>query len=332
MARSAKKSDKPEIIANAPVEKRTRVALVGLGPIGVEVGKAICARGDLEIVAAVDRAPGYAGRRLAGFVPKAPDVPVEAALGPALASHTVDVVVLCTGSRWKSVMPDIDTAIAAGCHLVSTCEELSAPCSDPVGWSRLDARAKESSVSVLGTGVNPGFVMDRLVLQLAGACVRVDEISVERVVDAAHRREPLRKKVGEGLTVAQFKAGVKEGTLGHVGLRESAQLIARGLGWKIEKYNERIEPVEDHKGICKGLKQTAVAVVAKKERIKLLLQMSVGAPFPHDRIRITGDPPLDVNVAGGTHGDRGTVGTVVNAIRRLRTAPRGLITVADVYC
>jgi len=323
MARASKKA--------APPADAVRVALVGLGPIGIEVGKALAARADVAIVSAVDRAPGYAGRRLASFVPRAPDVPVVATLGEALG-QPAHVVALCTSSRWKAIVPDLELAIDAGVHVVSSCEELAAPCVDPAGWSRLDTRAKEAGVSVLGVGVNPGFVMDRLVLQLAGACVKVDRVNVERVVDAAQRREPLRKKVGEGLTVAAFRQGVKAGTIGHVGLRESATLIARGLGWKIDKYEESIEPVEGGRNnTCKGLRQRARAIVGGQPRIDFLLQMSVGAPYPHDRIRIEGDPPLDVNVGGGTHGDRGTVGTMVNALLRIRRAPRGLTTVADLF-
>jgi 4-hydroxy-tetrahydrodipicolinate reductase len=246
-------------------------------------------------------------------------------------SQGVEAIALATSSRFAQVVPALETAIRRRVHVVSTCEELAAPVVDRVRWARLDAHAKNADVTVLGTGVNPGFVMDRLVLALGGACVRVDAVSVKRVVDAAHRRGPLRKKIGEGLTVADWQARAKEGLIGHVGLRESVTLIAHGLRWPLERVDERLEPVVAEDGHCLGLHQEARGIVDGKERIVLDLSMVVGAKDPHDRVVLTADPPIDARLEGGVHGDRGTIGTIVNALCRLRSAPRGLVTVADVF-
>jgi 4-hydroxy-tetrahydrodipicolinate reductase len=310
-----------------------RVALCGLGPIGVEAGKALAARVDVELVAAADLDPAYAGRTLDALVTGAPaGVPIEASLSTALA-HGVEVVVLTTSSRVGQVAPDLRTAIDQGCHVVSTCEELAAPApADAPLWGELDHQAKAKGVTVLGTGVNPGFVMDRLVLSLAGACVTVSRVTVDRVVDAARRRGPLRRKVGEGLTVEEFRRGVAERRIGHVGLEQSARLVAGGLKWAVSRYEETIEPVvTDGSDRCLGLRQLGRAFVGDEERITLRLQMSVGAPDPHDRVVLVADPPLDVRIAGGTQGDRGTIGAVVNAVPRVGRAPRGLVTIADVF-
>ncbi len=308
-----------------------RVALVGLGPIGVEVGRALAARSDVTLVAAAD--PAFTGRSLAELVPGAPEVVVDKDL-PSALSRGAEVVVLATGSRFAAIVPDLEAAIAARVHLVSTCEELAAPVEDTAIWQRLDAAARAAGVTLLGTGVNPGFVMDRLVLQLAGACVRVERVRVVRVVDAARRRGPLRKKVGEGLTPEQFQEGVRGGRIGHVGLEQSAHLIARGLGWTLDGYDETIEPVVESVGggqRCLGLHQVGRGRVGARELITLDLTMAVGAEQPGDSVRLEGDPPLEVRIEGGTHGDRGTVGAVVNAVLRLPHAQRGLVTVADVF-
>jgi 4-hydroxy-tetrahydrodipicolinate reductase len=300
-----------------------RVALVGLGPIGVEIGRALVGRG-VTLSAAAD--PAFAGRALSEIVEGAPQVSVDSSLAQAVA-RGVEAVVLATGSRFPSVVPELEAAIAARVHLVSTCEELAAPGPNGDEWRRLDAAARAAGVTLLGSGVNPGFVMDRLVLQLAGACVRVERVTVTRVVDAARRRGPLRKKVGEGLTPEEFADGVRARKLGHVGLAQSAELIARGLGWLLGEYRESIEPVIVD-GRCLGLHQIGRGADGK---ITLDLTMAVGAADPHDAIRIDGDPPIDLRIANGTHGDRGTVGTIVNAVARLARAPRGLVTVADVF-
>jgi hypothetical protein len=309
-----------------------RVGIVGLGPIGIEVARAIAARRELALVAAVDLAPALAGKSLAELVPGAPsEVRVVSSLDAALATGRVDAIALTTTSRFAGIIADLETAIRRRVHVASTCEELAAPAIDPQTWARLDDHARHADVTVLGTGVNPGFVMDRLPLVLAGACVSVTGVRVERVVDAAKRRGPLRRKVGEGLTPAEFAEGVEQKRLGHVGLRESALLIAQGLRWRVDEYNETIVPVLGDDGRCRGLSQRGVATVGGKPKIQLALDMYVGALEPHDRIVLDADPPLDVLIAGGTQGDRGTIGTTVNALARMRSAPRGLVTVADVF-
>src|SRR5207244_12988074 len=118
-----------------------------------------------------------------------------------------------------------------------------------------DEDARGAGVTFVATGVNPGFVMDRLPLQLAGAMVRVDGVRVERVVDAARRRGPLRAKVGEGLSVDEFRRGVAERRLGHVGLPASAALLARGLGTALARFEEAIDPVTDDPGCVLGVPQ-----------------------------------------------------------------------------
>jgi hypothetical protein len=319
-----------------------RVALIGLGPIGIEVGKALAGREGITLLGAADPAPEKAGSPLAalldGAFPGVTVTPTAAGLYGASASSRDkgDVVVLCTGSRLHAVMPQIEEAIDAGFHIVSTCEELSYPeLRHSKLARRIDARAREKGVAILGTGVNPGLVMDRLVLAVASACVRVDSVRVTRVVDAAKRRGPLRAKVGAGLTRQEFDSGVASNKLGHVGLSESAAIIALGLGLPIDEITETIKPVlaeVEADGVAPGrvlgLQQIAIVQAGDEVKVVLDLTMAVGAPNPGDRIDVEGDPPVHVSVAGGFHGDRSTIGCVVNAIPFIIAAPPGLQTVA----
>ena len=325
---------------------RPRVALVGLGPIGIEVGKALAGRDSMTLLGAADPAPDKAGRPLSdllsGAFPATTIRPSAAALYAESAGSRgrADVVLLCTGSRLHAVLPQIEEALRAGFHVISTCEELAYPELGHLPMARqIDRLAKDHGVSVLGTGVNPGLVMDRLVLAVASACVRVESVKVTRVVDAAKRRGPLRAKVGADLTVEEFQAGVAARRLGHRGLPESCALIGLGLGMPLDDIRSTIEPVVAdaahpragiEPGRVAGLRQSAVGFHAGREVARLDLEMSVAAPDPHDRIVIEGDPPLDVLVRGGTHGDRGTVGTVLSAIPAVIAAAPGLKTVLDI--
>jgi hypothetical protein len=318
--------------------KRARVALIGLGPIGIEVGKALAGRQSISLLGAADPAPEKAGTPLSSLLDGAfPGVtirPSAAALYAETAATRgkTDVVALCTGSRLHSVLPQIEEAIAAGFHIVSTCEELSyAELRHHPMARQIDRQAKEKGVAILGTGVNPGLVMDRLVLAVASACVNVDSVRVTRVVDAAKRRGPLRAKVGAGLTRDEFLAGVAAKKLGHVGLSESAAIIALGLGLPIDEITETIKPVIAEKetdgvaaGRVLGLHQLALVQAGDDVKVSLDLTMAVGAANPADQIDVEGDPPVHVTVVGGFHGDRSTIGTVVNAVPFIISAPPGL--------
>jgi 4-hydroxy-tetrahydrodipicolinate reductase len=316
----------------------TRVAVIGLGAIGREVMKALDGVASVRVVAAVD--PQFVGRdagEVAGLAPSG--VSVVASAGEALKPGAVDVALVLTVSGSAEMLPIVEAAAAAHTHVVSSCEDLAyADWATPDVARKLDALAIAGGITVLGTGVNPGFVMDRLPLQLAGACVRVSGIRVERVVDAAKRRAPLRAKVGADLTPAEFEAGVAAKRLGHRGLSESCALLGVGLRLRFDQVVSTIEPViatieSPRAGIVPGrvagLRQSAVGLRAGREIARLDLEMSVAAPDPHDRIRIDGDPPLDVLVVGGTQGDRGTVGTIINAIPAVVAATPGLKTVLD---
>lgn len=319
-----------------------RVALVGLGPIGIEVGKALVGRQGIELLGAADPAPAIAGRTLSELLasPALQGLEVDASAGALYARSAGsrqkrDVVLLCTGSRLESVVSQIEEALEAGFHVVSTCEELSYPELRRAALARrIDRKAAAHGVAVLGTGVNPGLVMDRLALAAAAACVRVDRVKVTRVVDAAKRRGPLRAKVGAGLSREEFAAGVASRKLGHVGLSESAAILALGLGLPIHEITETIEPVLAQKetdgvapGRVLGLHQIALVQAGDEARVVLDLTMAVGVEDPADTIEIAGDPPVNLRVSGGFHGDRATVGCVVNAIPFIVGASPGLHTV-----
>jgi 4-hydroxy-tetrahydrodipicolinate reductase len=320
-----------------------RVALVGLGPIGIEVGRTLAGRGGIDLLGAADPSPAMAGKRLADLFPLAgasgalhvDSAASELYARSARTRQKHDVVVLCTGSRLESVVTQIEEALEAGMHVVSTCEELSFPeLKHAVLGRRIDQKAKARGVAVLGTGVNPGLVMDRLALAAAAACVRVEKVTVTRVVDAAKRRGPLRAKVGAGLTHQEFLKGVAEKRLGHVGLSESAAIIAMGLGLPIDEITETIKPVIATRetdgipeGCVLGLHQIALVQAGDEPRVVLNLTMAVGIADPADSIEIEGDPPVHLKVSGGFHGDRATVGCVVNAIPFVVGGSPGLHTV-----
>jgi 4-hydroxy-tetrahydrodipicolinate reductase len=251
------------------------------------------------------------------------------------------VLLHATGSRLDQVEGELAQALTAGLSVVSTCEELSYPwLRHPEIAERLDKLAQKRKLALLGTGVNPGFVMDRLPATLGAVCGRVDGVRVTRVVDSRTRRRQLQLKTGAGLNEEEFDRGVDEGKLGHVGLMESAALAALGVGLEVDEVDESIDPVEADedmqgdgfrvpKGGIVGIKQVARAFHDGKEIANLDLTIALGAPQPRDEIELVGDPGIRVLIPGGTPGDKATAWTVVHAAPLLHGSEPGLISVLD---
>ena len=287
--------------------------VVGLGSIGTAVARALGS----HLVAAVEIEPGH----------PPVEVPVVSTIAAARAAAPgARVAVLTTSSKLAEIVPQIDEALAHDLHVVSTCEELAFPAlRRPDLAESIDRAARERGRAVIGVGVNPGFVMDWLPLAAGRACVRIDRIEAERIVDTTRRRGQLRKKVGEGMPEAEWRAKADAGKLGHVGLAESAALLCAGLGWTPGAIEETLDPVV-RDGVAQGLIQTASAAGG---RVTLRLEMAADAPGPRDHLRISGDPPIELMLPDGIHGDRGTIGTVLYGVRRVTTLAPGLRTVLD---
>jgi hypothetical protein len=333
------------------------VVVMGLGDIGRRIARAVLTEPTLELVAAVDRAPGLVGRPLAEVLgAAASDVLVTDSLPAAataarkaLAEFAGEeeaperaVLLHATGSRLEQVAPELTAALQAGFSVVSTCEELSCPwVRHPQLADRLDRAAQKAGGTLVGVGVNPGFVLDRLVATLGQATGKVERVDGVRVVDASTRREALQRKVGVGLAEPAFHAAVERGEVGHVGLMESAALAAMGVGHACDEVDEEILPViaaapvelswgRVEAGQAAGVRQVARAFAEGREVARLELVIAVGAADPRDEITLHGAPPLRLVIPGGTPGDDATAWTVVHAAQALgQGAEAGLVTVLE---
>ncbi|HVG58593.1 MAG TPA: dihydrodipicolinate reductase [Hyalangium sp.] len=318
------------------------VVVMGLGFIGQEIARAALASPEVELIGAVDTSPQLVGRPLADVLGQPTQkLKVADSLERALGRRRGAVLLHATGSRLPQVMDQLLEAIKLGVPVVSTCEELAFPfLKHPELATKLERAAEKAGVAVLGTGVNPGFIMDRLVATVGQACGPARRVMVTRVVDARTRREALQRRVGAGLTEDEFFALVDKEQLGHVGLVESAALCALGLGLDCDDYEEEIAPVlaeEDitggafpvRKGRVAGIFQSVVGLEEEQERVRLELTIAVGAEDPKDRIEIDADLKVVVEIPGGVAGDRATANTLVNAAPRLTAAEAGLLTVLE---
>ena len=320
----------------------TRVIQYGLGPIGSAMARHVVARAGLELVAGIDVDPEKVGRDVGEVIglSRTLGFSVVKTLGEALARGRADVVLHTTSSYFDSFKPQVIEALEAGLDVVSTSEELSFPwLAHPADAAEIDAIARRAGKTVLGTGVNPGFLMDSLPLFLTSICQRVDRIDVTRVINASTRRGPFQAKIGSGMTVEDFKTKMAAGRMGHVGLPESMGMVFHTFGRRLARYESAVEPVVAEKAVktayfdvrpgqVRGLKQVARGYTDEGEFMTLTFIAALESGDEADTIRITGSPDLEVTLKG-TNGDLATVAIAVNAIRRVREAEPGLVTMRD---
>ena len=320
-----------------------RAVQFGCGPIGCSVGALAAERAGIELVGAVDVDPEKVGQdlgRVAGLDRDLGIIVTDDFAG-LIADKMPDVVFHTTGSSFEKVFGQLQMIAEAGVNTVSTCEELSFP------WRRagelaakLDRIARENGVTILGTGINPGFLMDLWPLAMTGVVQHVNRVRSVRIQDARPRRLPFQKKIGAGCTPEEFQQLIDAGTLRHVGLPESLEMIAAGLGWELDDVTETIEPVMAEvevssqymtvePGQAAGVKQIALGLRGGDVVLELEFQAYLGAPDTYDAVYIEGKPDMEVVVKGGTHGDLGTAAMTVNAAARVVEGQPGLKTMMD---
>ena len=320
-----------------------RVLLYGLGPIGAMVARQLAVRDGFRIVGAVDVDPAKVGRDVAAIagLPRPLRVRVDPDARHAIRKSKPDIVVLCTSSSVRGVMPQIEGILKAKVPIVTTTEELSYPVRRNVSFGRtIDAMARRAKVAVLSTGVNPGFVMDTLPIMLTVACERVESIAVTRIQDARRRRLPFQQKIGAGLSPEQFRREVDRGSIRHVGLGESISMIADALGWQLDRITDEVKPrmaeatvasefLAVDPGYVSGIVQQGVGYRKGEPVIRLYMEAYLGAPESYDAVDIEGSPRLTMKIDGGIHGDIATTAIVVNTIAKVVAASPGLHTMRD---
>lgn len=320
-----------------------RILHVGLGPLGRMIVADLVERKLGEVIAAVDPAPEIVGRKLADVVPASKGrVLVHASLDEVADWPSIDAAIVTTSSDLALCAATFRDLLGRGVTIVSTCEELVYPWLRHESLAReLDEIARENRGRLLGTGVNPGFLMDALPVAATAISKSVETIEVRRHQDASIRRIPFQRKIGVGLDDAGFAREVAEGRLRHVGLGESIHFIASRLGIAIDRFEEEIYPVHADRELESGLGQIPAGRIRgvhqigrgyRRGSVAILLDFvaAIGLEDPHDRVIVHGEPEIDLTWRGGVPGDVATSAIVLNSIGPLRLAPPGLHTMATI--
>lgn len=321
-----------------------KVAVYGLGPIGMLIAKNVIKREELQLVAAFEVDPFKIGKDLGEFLGLGEKLNLtissEADATEILKKNEVDVVLHSTSSYLDKIYPQVEKCIEAGTDLISTSETLVNPWYRyPQLASKIDRIAKEQNVSVLGAGINPGFIFDTLPILMTLVCAEVNSIKIVRSLDAAKRRFSFQKKYGLALSIEEFKQKMNNGEItAHVGYAESIDLVASALGVKLTKIVEKQEPIVAKENVrtqyfdiapgrVSGIYGYGIGYNGEKEFVRVELFAEVGRE-EFEEITIEGIPPIKWK-SSGTAGDTATAAIVVNLIPRVLEAQAGLLRITD---
>jgi len=322
-----------------------RVIQIGFGSLGRHITVAILNRENLELVAVVDAAPELANRPIRELLQGNIDCDIRITnnLKEVLKRNEGDIALVATSSALESIFPNIEACLESGLDVISICEELSFPYrKNPKLADRLNKIAMKNSKTVVGTGINPGYLMDLLPIVLTAPCQSVDSIRVVRHMNSSHRRPSFQKKIGTGMTAEEFRRNIDEGKItGHVGLVESIQMIDSALNLALDEIEE-IPPeaiiaqknttnsfASIVKGNVLGLKSVGVGRRNGNQIVTLDFQAYAEATPQYDEVVIEGVPGIHQRIEGGVQGDQGTIGMLLNMIPMVIKESPGLKTMKD---
>ena len=322
------------------------VAVVGLGTIGQHAARLLLDRPGAMIVGAVD--PVTAGQSLTDVVgsPDADDIVVSPSLAEIIERRP-HAVVYATGSFIHETADDLVQLASNGVNVVSPCEELAYPYTRFRDQAvRIDEAAHSGDATVVGTGVNPGFIFDTLLATASGVCWDVDAIRGRRVVDVSGFGENIHLRLGIGYSREEFESGHADGSIaGHVGFPESVEMVCRRFGLELDRpVEEAFEPFVAETpaparygaveaGKTEGFIQRATGWIGGEPfvQLELLLHLrpSIVGAEPADTINIEGRHPIHLTLQPGMDAVLATSAVLVNSIPAVVAAEPGLRPVTD---
>jgi 2,4-diaminopentanoate dehydrogenase len=328
--------------------ENVRVIICGLGAMGSGMAKMLLQKKGVKIVAAIDSHEGKIDKDLSevlGLEEKL-NIKVSGDFHKAISATKADIVILAINSFVKAVYPYIKFIVENKMNCITIAEEMAYPYTADINLADdMDRLAKENGVTILGTGVNPGFVLDTLIITLSAACRSIHSITASRVNDLSPFGTTVMKTQGVGTTVEEFERGIKDGSIvGHVGFQQSIPMIAKTLGIEIDEIIETREPIVSNTyretpyiqvepGMVAGCAHIGYGMKNGKAVITLehpqQIQPQNEGVDTGDYIYIKGDPDLHMSIKPETPGGIGTIAVAINMIPQVIASASGLKTMMD---
>ena len=329
--------------------ENVKVIIWGLGSMGKGMAEMLLEKKGVEIVGVVARGDKI-GRSMWDLLDLERGNREDIIMGSfesVIKDNSADVVLICTDSFVKDNFHKIKYCIEKKINVISTAEEMAYPkAQEPELAEELHRLAKENGVTILGTGINPGLIMDLLVITLTGACVDVESIKAERINNLSPFGPAVMEGQGVGISLSEFNERVRDGKLdGHVGFPESINMISDALGWKLSDEIElsrapivsnvyrKAPNAEVQPGQVAGCNMKGFGYVDGKLKIEMLHPQQVEPQLEGgetgDYITIKGTPNINMTINPEVPGGIGTIAMTVNMIPNVINASPGLKTMID---
>ncbi|MDD4826336.1 MULTISPECIES: 2,4-diaminopentanoate dehydrogenase [unclassified Mesotoga] len=324
-----------------------RVLVWGLGAMGSGVARNIVKKEELRLVGAVEKDPERIGKDLGEYLGgEKTGRLVYSDIEKAIVETRPDIVVIATNSFVEEVLPKIEAAARHHVDILTIAEEMAFPfVSHPEESEILENIAWRYGVSILGTGINPGFVLDLLIIAMTGACLKVDRIEARRINDLSPFGKTVMETQGVGTSPEEFRKGIEKGDIvGHIGFQQSIAMIGNALGWEIDRIEESREPIISNTerktsvahvkpGMVAGCKHVGRGYCGEKLMIELvhpqqILPETEGVDTG-DYIDIYGDPEIHLSIKPEIPGGKGTIALATNMIPAVIEAAPGLIEMSE---
>lgn len=330
--------------------EKIKVVIWGFGAMGKGMADMLLTKKGVEITGVCDLNPDLVNKSIFNVIESSrgshPEVLVSDNISSLLNKENCDIVLLATDSYTKKAFPKMKLILEKGINIISTAEEMAYPkAQEPILANELDLIAKENGVTVLGTGINPGFIMDLLVVALTGVMTDVEYIEANRVNSLSPFGPAVMEEQGVGISVDSFNEGVKNNTLaGHVGFAESVLMIADAIGVRLDKFQQQMAPIvtnvnrkskygEALKGNVAGVKMTGQGLINGKIFIDMKhpqqIEPELEGTHTGDYINIKGTPNIHMAITPEIDGGIGTIAMCVNMIPHVLNARPGLKTMID---
>ena len=331
--------------------ENVKVAIWGFGAMGSGIAEVLLRKKGVDIVGVCDIHPERVNKSIFEVlgVPRQdrPEVIILADIEKVIAKGSADVVLLATDSFTRKAFPKIKLIVEKGINVISTAEEMAYPkAKEPELALELDRLAKANGVSVLGTGINPGLIMDLLVILMTGACTDVEYVKAERVNSLSPFGPAVMEEQGVGITLEQFNEQSKSGHLaGHVGFNESVTMICDAIGWKLDQAVEQtMEPIvstvlrktkyaEVLPGNVAGCTMKGFGMVNGKLAVEMVhpqqIEPQLEGTDTGDYVVIKGTPDINLSNKPEVPGGIGTIAMCINMIPQVINARPGLYTMID---
>lgn len=330
--------------------ENVKVVIWGFGAMGSGMAKMLLNKKGVDIIGVCDRNENRINKSMFEVLGvergDRPEVIINNNIEEVLTEEGCDVCLCATDSFTKSAFPRLKFALERKVNVISTAEEMAYPqAQDPELAAELDKIAKENGVSILGTGINPGLIMDLLVVCLTGCMTDVEHIQAKRVNSLSPFGPAVMEEQGVGITVDEFNKGVEDGSLaGHVGFAESIKMIGDAIGWDVEKFEQQMKPIVttvDRKspygfaaaGDVAGVNMTGQGYVNGEVKIDMIhpqqIEPEMEGTFTGDYINIKGTPEVNMSISPEVEGGLGTIAMCVNMIPQVINADAGLKTMLD---